>query len=108
MQKCHVSLGQLSDHPRLSRTLPHKAYESLAMKLPYLTAENAGVLELVNPGESCFVCRPADAESLAGKILWMRDNHEATEKVAEQGYKLYVNELKSDILVKELMKNILT
>jgi len=26
MQKCHISLGQLSDHPRLIRTLPHKAY----------------------------------------------------------------------------------
>jgi glycosyltransferase involved in cell wall biosynthesis len=34
MQECHLSLGQLSDHERLERTIPHKAFESTAMKLP--------------------------------------------------------------------------
>ena len=52
MQKCHLSLGQLSNHPRLKRTVPHKCYESLAMKLPYLTASNIGVLELLTPDET--------------------------------------------------------
>ncbi len=106
MQKCHISLGQLSDHIRLTRTIPNKAYESLAMRLPYLTAANSGILELLTPDETCLVCKPADAKSLAEKILWAKDNYSLAERIAENGYKLYQNELKSSILAKKLMDRI--
>lgn len=106
MQPCHISLGQLSNHERLKRTIPHKVYESLAMKLPYLTATNEGILELLKPGVTCLVCNPADAESLAEKILWARDNYLAIEKIAENGYMLYQDELKSSILVRKLLDRI--
>lgn len=106
MQKCHLSLGQLSDHVRLARTIPHKAYESLAMRLPYLTAANSGVLELLIPNETCLTCDPADAESLAQKILWAKDNYSLAEKVAKNGYKLYQNKLKASILARTLMDRI--
>ena len=103
MQKCHISLGHLSNHPRVARTLPHKVYESLAMKLPYLTASNSGVLELLKDGETCFICAPADAISLADKILWIKNNYSQAEVVAENGYNLFNNKLKSDILAKNLL-----
>ena len=106
MQKCHVSLGQLSKHERLKRTIPHKAYESLAMKLPYLTAANPGILELLKDGETCITCKPADARSLADKILWLKNNYPAAEKIAENGYQLYQAELTSAILAKNLLSRI--
>lgn len=106
MQKCHLSLGQLSDHQRLRRTVPHKAFESLALKLPYLTASNTGILELLKDGETCITCKPADAKSLADKILWAKNNYEAAEKIAENGYKFYKNELTPVILVKKLIDSI--
>ncbi len=103
MQKCHLSLGQFSDHDRLARTIPHKAYESLAMKLPYLTASSSGVLELLTPDKTCLICNPADAKSLANKILWARSNYLLAEKIAENGYGLYQSKLKSSILAKNLV-----
>lgn len=103
MKKCHLSLGQLSDHNRLSRTIPHKAYESLAMKLPYLTASNSGILELLIPDKTCLTCNPANTESLAEKILWAKDNYPTVEKIAENGYQFYQNELKSHFLAKNLL-----
>ena len=103
MQKCHLSLGQLSDHERLTRTVPHKAYESLAMKLPYLTASNMGILELLSPNETCLICNPADADSLAEKILWAKNNYSLAEEIAENGYRLYQDKLKSRILAKNLL-----
>lgn len=106
MQSCHISLGQLSHHVRLKRTLPHKVYETLSMKLPYLTSANTGVLELLTPDETCILCNPADEKSLAEKILWIRNNYSKTEKIAENGYKLYQNELRSDILAENLLKKI--
>lgn len=101
MQKCHLSLGQLSDHPRLSRTVPHKAYESLAMKLPYLTAANTGILELLKDGETCITSKPADAGSLAEKILWAKNNYGTAEKISENGYEFYKNELTPSVLAKK-------
>lgn len=108
MQKCHISLGQLSGHIRLTRTIPNKAYESLAMRLPYLTASNSGILELLTPSETCLICRPADAQSLAEKILWAKNNYSLAEKVAENGYELYQKELKSNILARALLDRINT
>lgn len=106
MQKCHLSLGQLSDHERLSRTIPHKVFESLAMKLPYLTAANTGILELLKDGETCFSCRPADAYSLAEKILWLKNNYSKAVTVAENGYIFFISELKSAVLAKKLLSKI--
>src|SRR3989338_375777 len=106
MGKCHVSLGQLSEHERLKRTIPHKAYESLIMRLPYLTASNTGILELLTAGETCIACKPADAESLAEKILWAKNHPQKLEKIAENGYEFYQKELTSRILAKNLIDKI--
>ncbi len=106
MQKCHLSLGQLSDHPRLTRTIPHKAYESLVMRLPYLTASSAGILELLVAGETCITCRPANAASLAEKILWAKNNPQELERIAQNGYQLFQEKLRSNILAKNLLDNL--
>lgn len=106
MQGCHLSLGQLSDHPRLARTIPNKAYESLAMKLPYLTAINDGILELLSPDKTCLVCDPANASSLAKAILLARGNYSFVEKIAENSYKFYQSELRPNILTKILLHRI--
>lgn len=106
MQGSRLSLGQLSNHPRLVRTVPYKVFESLAMRLPYLTAANNGILELVKAGETCITCEPANAESLAKKILWARDNPEELERIARNGYRFYQGELKSKILARNLLNRI--
>lgn len=106
MQKCHLSLGQLSNHERLRRTIPHKVYESLALKLPYLTARNSGILELLREGETCIVCEPADTQSLADKILWAKSNYSLVQKIADNGFQLYKKELASSVLAKNLINKI--
>lgn len=106
MQKCHLSLGQLSDHSRLKRTVPHKVYESLALKLPYLTAANTGILELLKDGETCLTCLPANVDSLAEKILWAKNNSELLGKIAENGYQFYQKELQSKVLAEKLLDKI--
>lgn len=106
MQKSHLSLGQLSNHERLQRTIPHKAYESLALQLPYLTARNPAVMELLKEGETCLACNPADARDLAAKILWAKDHPEELEKIAQHGHELYKKELTPEILAKHLLTSI--
>ncbi len=103
MQECHLSLGQLSNHDRLNRTIPHKAFESIAMKIPYLTARNKGILELLKENETCFCCNPADAEDLAQKILELKNKPEFRRRITEGAYQLYLRELTSKILAKKVL-----
>ena len=107
VQKSHISIGQLSNHDRLNRTIPHKCYESLAMRLPYLTANNKGVMELLTDKETCLTCNPADPESLVQKIIWAKNNPDALNKIAENGYRLFKTKLTPKILAAELMDKIL-
>ncbi|MEK7180166.1 MAG: glycosyltransferase family 4 protein [Patescibacteria group bacterium] len=103
MLQCHISLGQLADHPRLSRTLPCKLFESLALGLPYLTGRNAGVLELLKENETCFAVLPGNADDLAQKILFLKNNPDTLEKIALQGRELYKEKLTSRQLAKEFV-----
>lgn len=106
MQECHLSLGQMSDHPRLLRTIPHKAYETLIMRLPYLTASNKGILELLKSGETCITCEPANAKSLAEKILWAKNNPQELDRIAKNGYEFYVSSLTPRIISRRLLDKI--
>ena len=108
LQKSHLSLGQLADHARLERTIPHKAYESLALKLPYLTAANKGVLEILVPNKTCLVCKPGDEKSLAEAILWAKNHPAELNKITENSHRLYQNQLRSHLLANKLLGHIRT
>ena len=108
MQRCHLSLGQVSGHERLNRTIPHKTYESLALKLPYLTAANPGILELLTPNKTCLTCSPAEAQALAEKILWAKNNYQIAANIGENGYQLFKTKLRAKQLAWNLIDQIST
>ncbi|MDE2172637.1 MAG: glycosyltransferase, partial [Patescibacteria group bacterium] len=89
MLSCHVSLGQFENNERLKRTIPHKAFESMAMKLPYVTSRMAGVSEVFKDGETCLMVNPADPEDLAAKIETLKNSPVLAEKIAQNAFWLY-------------------
>ncbi len=89
MQKCHVSLGQFADHERLERTIPHKCFESLALRLPYITARTKGVAEILKEGKHCLMTKPGDAEDLAQAILELKNTPHKAEEMADACYHRY-------------------
>lgn len=48
-------VGQLSFNKRLANTIPHKAFEAGYFGLPYITAENSGVLESYSSSEAIYL-----------------------------------------------------
>ncbi len=108
MLSCHVSLGQLANHPRLLRTLPAKLYESLALGLPYLTGRNQGVLELLTEDENCIAVEPGNSDDVAKKILFLRDNPVLLQKIGEQGYLLYKEKLTAKKLAGDVIRDCFT
>lgn len=105
MLSCYVSLGQLANHSRLSRTLPFKLYESLALGLPYLTGRSAGILELLKDGDTCIAVEPNNPTELAEKILFLKNNPTTLSKIGEHGYALYKEKLTSKKLAQEFIQS---
>ncbi len=106
MLECHLSLGQLADHPRVDTTIPHKAFESMAMKIPYITGENKGVLEIIEDNKSCFVVPKGDYKALAQKIIELRNKPEKLKEVAENAYNLYKQKFTSKDLAEKIIQRI--
>lgn len=108
MSECHVSLGQFEKHDRLERTIPHKAFESLAMKIPYITAHVAGVSELLTDGENCLMVNIADAKDLAEKIRLIKNDPILARKITDNGFALYQQKFTPRILGKRIIEIIRT
>lgn len=107
MLECHVSLGQFEKHERLDRTIPHKAFESLFLGLPYITGRAAGISELLTDGKDCLLANCADAEDLAAKILQLKNNPELRETLAKNGRELYESRLTPAALAGDILNAIL-
>jgi len=60
MLTAHVSIGQVENHERLERTIPFKAFESLALKLPYINGNGLGIKELFEDRKNCLLVNMAD------------------------------------------------
>jgi len=103
MLTAHISIGQLENDERLERTIPYKAFEALALKLPYITGNAPGIKELLKNRKNCLMVNLADPEDLAEKILELKNDPELRKKIAENGYKLYKEKLTSKELGRKLL-----
>jgi hypothetical protein len=67
-RKSDIALGQLSRHPRLNYTIPHKAFEAGFFAKPYITANTSGIRELYGPDSAIFI-NDVSGGSLASEIV---------------------------------------
>jgi len=104
MLKSHVSLGQFENNERLDRTIPHKAFESLALKLPYITGRAKGAEELFTDNLNCLMVELGDAQDLADKIMILKNDRTISDNIAHNGYELYKEIFSSEVIGKELTK----
>ena len=62
-----ITIGQISNHPRLKYTIPHKAFEAGYFKRAYITANSEGIREIFNE-RSVVYLNETNPESLAAAI----------------------------------------
>lgn len=103
MSSCHVSLGQFENNERLAWTIPHKAFESLAMKLPYITARAAGVSEVFMDEKNCLMVNMADSKDLAEKVLKLKNDSILCDSLANSGLELYNKSFTPKVLAKRII-----
>lgn len=104
MAACHVSLGQFESHERLGRTIPHKAFESLALGLPYVTAHAAGVSELLTDGQNCLMVPPGNPQAIADAIRKLKASPDLRSSLAHAGRKTFETRASSRVLAEKIVE----
>jgi glycosyltransferase involved in cell wall biosynthesis len=99
-----ITIGQMSNHIRLSRTIPHKAFESAYFSKPYVTAGNSGIREIFEDNHEIICTSPGDAQDLAAKIAYLLDNPESAKLIGENMNLKYRNCYSQEILAKAFLK----
>ncbi len=80
-----VALGQLSDHPRLKYTIPHKAFEAGYFGKRYLTTLTPGIREIYQESSIC-VLNPPTAVNLAAALSKIKEERaQKTKQTAIYG-----------------------
>lgn len=106
MLECHASLGQFGTNERLDRTIPHKAFESMALGLPYVTARAAGVREVMTDGKDCLMVHPASPEDIAKKMLLLKNDPVLAKELADNALKLYQTRFAPEKIVQPIIETI--
>lgn len=101
-----ICLGIFGDTLKTKRVIPNKIYECIAMKKPVITADTQAIREIFQDNKQLALCKISNGESLAEKILELKNNLELREKLSINGFNMYKNKFCPKILGLEL-KNIL-
>jgi glycosyltransferase involved in cell wall biosynthesis len=96
--------GHFSDVEKAKRVVAGKTYQFIAMKKPVIVGDCPGNRELFAHKENAFLVKMADAESLAQAILEMKDSESLRQKMAEAGYKTFLQECSIEAIGKELKR----
>jgi glycosyltransferase involved in cell wall biosynthesis len=89
LNSCDVLLGQLSNHPRLNVTIPHKAFEAAIMGKPYLSARASGIQEFLAEGVEAEYFVPGDPVDLLNKIEKLRSDKDYRQLLGKNILKKY-------------------
>lgn len=106
MIQAGVCLGVFGSSSKIDLVIPNKIYEALAMGKTVITADTSAVRELLTDGENVFLCQKANPQSLAEKILYVKNNPVVAEEMGQNGWRLFREKLTEKILAADLVKYI--
>ena len=101
-----VCLGIFGHTTKAALVIPNKVYDALACSRAVITARTSAIEELLQDQEHAILCRPADPEDLAAKILLLKNDRELRNRVAKTGHELFLKELTEQHLGSQLLSYI--
>jgi glycosyltransferase involved in cell wall biosynthesis len=87
-----ICLGAFGTTPQSMMTIQNKIYEGLAMAKPVLTGDSATVRRTLRHAEHVYLCQRANPRALAEAIRTLAASPELRERLAAQGYRLFVEQ----------------
>ena len=94
-----VAIGQISCHPRLNYTIPHKAFEAGYFKKAYVTSQSNGIREIYDD-ESVSYLSKSNSETLAKAIRTLASEKSRLMLEVEIGLQ-YEHSLSQEVINKQ-------
>lgn len=104
-QRSEIVLGQLSSHPRLEKTLPHKFFEAGFFGKAYLTS-NIGEIGKYVLTKKIMGFSPGNAQDLALKISDLLNSDVKRKMYAESLSALYKREFSQEVLTERFLEGL--
>lgn len=108
IQRSDVQLGIFGDSLKTKLVIPNKAYTAIAMRKPLITSETTSIKEIFKDKYNCLLCKVADPEDLANKILRLYNDKDLRKKIEYNGYKTYLEYCTPEVLGNKLINIINT
>jgi len=81
--------GHFSNSSKAQNVVSTKTYQFLAMAKPTIVGDCSANAEIFTHGEHVYMCRMADAQSLADAIMTLKQDAELCKRIAQGGYLLF-------------------
>lgn len=98
-----ICLGIFGDTNKAARVIPNKAYETIAMRKPLISADTPAMRELFVDRQNILFCRRADSEDLADKIALLRADAALRERIAVGGHELFLEKCTPRIIGESIL-----
>ncbi|MEK7583051.1 MAG: glycosyltransferase [Patescibacteria group bacterium] len=99
-------LGIFGDTDKTLRVIPNKVYEAIAMAKPVISSDTPAIRELFTDRENILLCRRADPEDLAEKILELRRDEQLRTRIAHGGHQLFLSRCTPKIIAADLLRDL--
>ena len=103
IQDTDLCLGTYSDGLKADITIQNKIFESLASRKAMVTEKTSSIGELLTDGQGVLFCDKADPKDLAEKILLLKNDPELRDRIAADGYRLFLEGLTPQKIGQELI-----
>jgi len=101
-----ICLGIFGNNQKAKVVIPNKVYEAIACAKPVITANHKVINELFIDNKNIILVKPENPQNLADKILKLKNNPNLKQKIATNGYDLYLKNLLPKDVVKVLIKRL--
>lgn len=108
IQNSDIMLGVFSNSPVFKRAIPNKVFAAIACKKPLISAKLTPMDEYFKHEENIYFCKPQDPKDLALAIKNLVDDKTLQNKLASNGYRLFVSYFSPKQIGKILIEHLRT
>ncbi|MFH1367770.1 MAG: glycosyltransferase [Elusimicrobiota bacterium] len=98
-----VCLGVFGDTGKPMHVIPHKVFQSSAMKKPSITGDSPAVKEVFRDNVDIVLAGMADPAVIADKIMMLKNDSGLRHLIAENAYKNFTDNFTPKIVTKPLV-----
>ncbi len=103
MANADICLGGFGDTEKAKMAGIFKIIEAMAMKKAFITADTPAMREFLTDRNDSLLCKSADGQDLADKILELKNNPDLMNTIAENGYRLYLKRFTPKAIGRDLI-----